>query len=208
MQLYQLKNRITTLAAVLWVASLGSSFGDPITQNQVVAERNILGYSLIGQTFTAEDAQISMIGFRISNWTHNEPGGNDFRYDLLVGGGTSGPLVGSSSFTLPEGFFGYANADFSALTLTVGQQYTVLIAAPDFDWGISWNQFADDNGPIPGRLDYSGGQAIWLGEIIPNADLTFQVQPIPEPATSTLLLLTAAFLSFHFCYTKCRKHGA
>ena len=88
--------------------------------------------------------------------------------------------MASSQFTLPEGFSGFADADFSGVILTAGQQYTVLIAAPDYDWVVSWNQFADDNGPIPGRIDYAGSSAILSGSALPNNDLTFQVQPIPE----------------------------
>jgi hypothetical protein len=89
--------------------------------------------------------------------------------------------VASAEFTLPEGFSGFANADFSSVTLTGGQQYTVLITAPDYDWVVFWNQVADDNGPIPGRMDYAGGRPS-MKTVYPNR-ISLSVQP-SEPATN------------------------
>src|SRR5512133_1891988 len=58
--------------------------GVPIYQLQLGGSRNVLGYDPIGQSFTAEDPQVS-IGVHLRAASHMVPTGNEFRFDLLAG---------------------------------------------------------------------------------------------------------------------------
>ena len=168
---------LSTVATLVFGLSASNSIGaGDILQPQTGGELNISFYAPIGQTFTATTAGISIIGFKVTP-ANTINSSTVFTYQLLEGAGTSGPVVASRSFSVPAGFTGYADADFSPVTLTVGQVYTVLITASDFDFAVYWNQWATDPGgvPISGKVDYTGGEAIDSGQFMPHEDLTFHV---------------------------------
>jgi len=168
---------LSTVATLIFGLSASNSIGaGDILQPQTGGALNISGYAPIGQTFTATTAGISIIGFKVIPANTVNPT-TAFTYQLLEGAGTSGPVVASRSFSVTAGYSGYADADFSSVTLTVGQVYTVLITASDFDFAVDWNQWATDPGgvPIVGKVDYTGGEAIDSGQFMPHEDLTFHV---------------------------------
>ncbi|HWI57566.1 MAG TPA: PEP-CTERM sorting domain-containing protein [Bacillota bacterium] len=195
MKTQQLRNGIFALAVCLGTFSAYPGRTAPILQTQFSGARNTVGYDAIGQSFTAADSKIS-IGVHLETASHLYPSANEFRYDLLAGEGLSGDLLGSCTFTLPEVYDSWADADFSFLDLSVGSKYTVRIVSSDPDWVIYDNIWAASQSgyPIPGRVDYAGGMEIFSGEFAPYMDLQFRVMPVPEPTAGTLLLLGAAGL--------------
>ncbi len=177
----------------------------PIVQNQESAYLSILLFKPVGQTFTAEDSKISTIGFLVDNWSQQYQVGYTFRYDLYQGIGVNGPFLGSATVRLPVGFHNYADADFSHLSLTIGNTYTVTISAPDYDWGVAANFTAFDSGePNPGKIDYLGGAAFVPGLLKPTDDLTFRIIPIPEPSASTLISFSFFLYLFNHAQQRTR----
>src|SRR5882724_4246360 len=154
-----------------------SLWSGEIIQPQTRGSLDIAAFNPLGQTFTAEDSKISSIGFQV--WANiDQYSSAQLTYELREGADPSGLLLASASFTLPTTFSGYADADFSSVTLTVGQIYTVLLFASNPSFAVDWNQWADDTGPIPGRIDYTGGQAMVFGLLMPREDLTFRIDPL------------------------------
>ncbi len=97
--------------------------------------------------------------------------------------------MGTSQFTLQEGFVGFADADFSFVSLNIGSKYTASIAAPDYDWGVAANNpYWASGDPFPGKTDYAGGEMIVSGVLQPLQDLTFRVIIIPEPSIGALFV--------------------
>lgn len=143
-----------------------------------------------GQTFTALDARISTIGFLLENF-RTAPA--TITYQLFAGEGNAGSLLGVSTFQVPPQTPGgdYFDRDFSSITLTSGQTYTVTISERANDnCLISFEQWAlADASPIPGMADYPGGHMILGGEPMPYDDLTFRIEPVPEPNTLVLMVL-------------------
>jgi hypothetical protein len=198
----RLARRIGVVTAVLafWGMLANCAWAGPIVQSRAWGAFNVYFYGPVGQTFTAEDDQISTIGFDLWSTHAIAPGASyppgRFTYELRAGAGTSGSLVASSSFSLPDGFRGYADADFSSAQLTVGETYTVLVSASDGNWAIFWNQIycVPSGEPIEGAIDYTGGMMVRDGQLAPYGDLAFRILPVPEPASATLLLLAAGAL--------------
>ena len=183
------------VSLALNILGVGESQAGSIIQNEISGEISILDYAPVGQTFTAEDSRISTIGFYLDNWTHIYPGGNNLSYSLYEGVGFGGHLLGTSQFTLQEGFLGYADADFSFVSLSIGGKYTASITAPDYDWGVAANNpFWASGDPFPGKIDYTGGEMILSGVLQPLQDLTFRIISIPEPS-SIALFLTGGILA-------------
>jgi hypothetical protein len=174
------------------------AFSGEIVQPQAIGAWNLAYYSPMGQTFTAEDAQISTIGFSVYRATYLNGDVQTLTYELRQGSGaTSGTPLASVTLTMPQVFNGFADADFRSVSLTVGQVYTVVAyASPDYL--VRWNQFdyTLDNQPIPGRIDYTGGEMIQSGALIPYGDLTFRIEPIPEPSDMLLLVSSAGVALF------------
>ena len=159
-----------------------------ILQPQTYGAFNIGEYGPVGQTFTAEDSRISTIGFDVENPVLNGPP-SELTFSLMAGAGIDGLPVATTSVPLSPNFNGFAEADFSSVKLTVGQVYTVLISEPTHDYLVYYNVFSDSQGPIPGRIDYTGGEEIEQGQLQPNADLTFRIEPIPEPGVMGLWVM-------------------
>lgn len=133
----------------------------------------------LGQTFTADAPSLVSAGFWFEDY--GQVGHTSFTYDLLAGGGTNGPLLASSTISLPYGFSGLATATFDSVPLTVGQTYTLLITETDIHWIVSLVQT-----DLPGMPDYTGGDAILNGLIRSDIDLCFQIQTVPEPGALVL----------------------
>ena len=125
----------------------------------------------IGQTFTAEDASIESLGFKFS-WGYDS---GSLTVSLYEGVGTSGPLLGSQTLTLPE----YADPnrfidfDFSSVTLTPGSVYTAMLDIDEGNdrWGVGGNGGRDPDA-------YPGGTWIFWGEVQSDpgyVDLAFRV---------------------------------
>jgi hypothetical protein len=170
----------------------------PIVQPQELGAWSITDFQTIGQTFTAVDSRISTIGFSIAGSHNPFYSPSAITYELLAGASTAGTVLASRSQTLPMGFSGYADADFSPVNLVVGQSYTVVLFSSQPDWLVNHNQWAfDPSGiPIPGQIDYTGGEAILSGVFRPYEDLTFRIEPIPEPA-SFLFTLAGGVILFY-----------
>jgi hypothetical protein len=158
------------------LSTINTIGADDILQSQIGGALNLTGYAPIGQTFTATAAKISVIGFNVLPANTIYPT-TPFTYELREGAGTSGTVIATRSFNLPAGYTGYADADFSSVTLTVGQVYTGLIIVTNYDFAVYWNQWATEPAgvPIAGKVDYVGGQAIQSGQLKVYADLTFHV---------------------------------
>jgi len=121
-----------------------SLWSGEIIQPQFNFDVNIWVYRPLGQTFTAEDSKISSIGFEVEGYS--EYSSTQLTYELREGVGTNGQLLASANFTLPTTFSGYADADFSSVTLTVGQLYTVMIFASNPSFLVGYNALVNYNG--------------------------------------------------------------
>ncbi len=188
-----------------------SVFAGLIVQPQLTSQYGfgcgISSGSLMGQTFTAEDAKIKYIGFAVFDQYPQLPF-MPINIELFEGEGINGPLLGvetmmQSSDPLPLPNFGinprFLEADFSYVTLKVGQVYTALITVSHSNSGVFGEYWVSDlDGSILQPDLYTGGYGFsdfsqspsYLGEF----DLVFRVVPIPEPSTIILLGLGAILL--------------
>lgn len=181
--------RIATLATL--VAAASPATAGLILQDYENGASQIRFYSAIGQSFTAEDAHVS-IGFAIRDFNPQAaPTDFDVGISLYEGAGTGGTLLASRLFTsLTKGFAGYFDLDFSSVTLTVGAVYTAIITDDTSRWGVA---YADSD-------RYSGGTAFVFGSAA-NSDLRFRVTPtdvttpLPEPASFALTGVALAALA-------------
>jgi hypothetical protein len=145
-----------------------------IIQDKQSGGHQILYFSPIGQTFTAEDSHILFIGFKVEGWGQKvEP--IALTVELFEGVGTGGLSLGSAPITgLTPGFSGFFDADFNSVTLTVGQVYTAIVSSTTAGAGVGtffWGGYT--GAPDP----YTGGDMIFLGEVNDNGDLMFRVIP-------------------------------
>jgi hypothetical protein len=184
-----MKNVIIALILVFSLLPANRARSREILQPQSSGTMSIFGNSPVGQTFTAQDPLISSIGLSLHGMDDRYPT-NQLTYELRQGAGTSGSLLASRSFTLPTSFDGFADADFSSVTLSVGEVYTVLVSASDYGFGVRYL------GPVPrpGMIGYTGGEAILWGQLRPDQDLSFRVEPIPEPSSAGVLLAGSALV--------------
>lgn len=147
----------------------------------------ILHNSPIGQTFTAEDATIQSIGFKVGDYNPGY-GPIALTVELFKGVGTGGLSLGSSPITgLTPGFNGFGDADFSFVTLTVGQIYTAILSSTSARGAVYSYWWAYPDG-TPYKPDpYIGGDMFYTGNLKSYGDLTFRVV-VPEPASAFLVI--------------------
>jgi hypothetical protein len=175
----------TALALGLSLGLPTPSAGSPIIQDFSNEARNIAPWA--GQSFTAEDALIDIVGVYIVDFTIGSVATDTaVDYSLYEGFGTGGNLLGVRTFSgLSEGFAGYADVSFAGVPLVVGATYTVYVSNDTPQWGV-------ESAFSTGGALYPGGTALLPpdgGPGIPPRDLRFHVMPqaVPEPASVILL---------------------
>jgi hypothetical protein len=189
-----MKQPLPLLASVVLVlASPGVARATEILQNQFDAIAQIAAFQPIGQSFVAEATQVQVaiaFGFEeVNPGFPNEP----LEMSLYQGEGLGGPLLSTVTFSLPNGFTGFFNVDFSSVLLDVGAVYTAAVSVPTSSplWGV---QFSTSDVYPFGRLvtDNSTFYEIFCGSATNTqcADLRFRVTSatIPEPGLWSLLL--------------------
>ncbi len=171
------------LLGVLLLAFSFSANAALILQDQIFGG-NTIGYSgVIGQTFTAEDAKISAIAFSFDDVNHVNYENENISMLLYAGIGNTGSLLHTEIQLLTPGITNmFVDFDFSSVDLIVGSSYTAIVQDSNRRWSVGRNQHRTNSGPIDGRIDYVGGDAIMQGAIEPNLDLRFRVTPVPVPA--------------------------
>ena len=198
-----MKTFVTVLSLMLC-----QPFGICVGQNAIVQPDWNWNYNInlappIGQTFIAVDPDIATIGLLLQNLAAAPA---TITYDLFAGDGTSGSLLRATSFVLPPNTGGYSDVDFSSVTLTVGNPYTVIVSTPANDCVIALEQFATGAGqPIPGMADYPEGNAIISGQPSSLFDLAFRVEPVPEPESARLVIVGSILFVIHCKHVQRRR---
>jgi len=158
-----------------------------ILQDDFSITRQILVFSDLGQSFTAEDENILSIGFYVEDINQNSSDSFDLSLQLFEGVGFVGSSLGAVDITLEDGFNGFADFDFSFVTLNVGSVYSAQISSTSARGGLQSNQHSFPSGaPINGN-DYIGGDYIMNGEVDVISDARFRVTAVPLPAAVWLL---------------------
>ena len=150
-----------------------------IIQNQKNMGTQIKDFYPMGQTFTAEDPLVA-----IAFWVEEQPPLYgpvpelaNLTIELFEGVGTGGISLGSAPVEgLSSEFDGFYDADFSSVTLTVGQVYTAIISSDNVYASVSYKH-ADL---------YPGGVLIETGILKPDYDMAFRITPIPAPGAVLL----------------------
>jgi hypothetical protein len=175
---------LSVAVLALWCVPPGRADAGPILQDVSNEARNISPW--VGQTFTAEDAQIGIAGVYVQDFTFGSVATDPtIVYALYDGAGAGGALLGSRTFSgLVEGFSGFADVSFAGVPLIVGNVYSLLVSNDTGQWGV-------ESAFIAGGTYYTGGTALLspdFGPGLPPRDLRFHVLPaVPEPAVLTLL---------------------
>jgi hypothetical protein len=176
----EMKKLITICVFAALVLSAGSAQAGVILQDQHDTTWQVLNYSPIGQTFTAEDPMVT-IGFYVEDWNqHAGPIG--LTIELFEGAGTGGTSLGTAPIEgLTPGYAGFFDADFTSAVLVPGQIYTAIVSSTSARGGVSG---------IQSNL-YAGGEMIIEGYLYPGFDAAFRVLPqeiqaIPAPGAIVL----------------------
>jgi len=118
-------------------------------------------YSPIGQSFTA--ASDELLGFEFFFDTLNGKYTNPpITLSIRQGEGTSGAVLDSKTFSLPDNYQGWGGAAF-ALNLISGGLYTATLETSNPYWGIRL---------VPGSDTYTGGHAFINGTPLEGQETT------------------------------------
>ena len=159
------------------VLNAGNTQAGVILQDQRNYGHQVLYYSPIGQTFTAENPSVT-IGFWVSDWNQSL-GPIGLTIELLEGAGTGGTSLGTAPIEgLTPGYVGFFDADFTSVGLVPGQTYTAIISSTSGRGGV----YSMDGNP------YAGGELVQFGSLIPEYDAAFRVQPQAIPAPGAIIL--------------------
>lgn len=171
--------------ALISICALPSAQAQPeIVQNGYYAFYQINYYSSIGQVFTPTVNSPVAIWLDYADFNPTY-GPNTLTVAVYKGAGNSGPLVESTTITLANGFLGMHPAYFPSTTLSAGTTYTVVPVDPTVRWAVG----ADNVNPYP------AGEFLVQNQLDPTSALTFEVDAIPEPATTALIIMGIAALA-------------
>ena len=167
-------------AMALCLASPKTAGAGPIVQDASNEARNIFPW--VGQSFTAEDMFIDIVGAYVTDFTFGSVATDtSIVYSLYEGIGTGGTLLGSRTFSgLFEGFDGFADVSFAGIPLIVGNPYSFIVSNDTAEWGVE-SAFGDF---------YAGGALLLPVPDEFEREMRFHVLPaaeVPEPATLLLL---------------------
>ena len=172
---------------ILGVLTAANSFGVTIFQNVGFGDAQIAVYDPIGQSFVADDVQLTTVAFAFSNMnpaSTNAP----VTMSLYQGAGFGGLLLDSVTQNLP-GFLpgindplGFIDFDFTGNSLILGATYTVAVTTSTSKYGVAYH---------PNDV-FAGGQLFesyvtsdpFHNE--PGYDMAFRVITVPEPGSATL----------------------
>jgi hypothetical protein len=167
----------------LWLVAAGApARGAVIITGPSGGAHIIAGHSPIGQTFVAEDPHVT-VGLHIDE-NPSSSASRELTISMFDGRGVDGALLDSRVVDVPQSFSrGYLDQDYSHLTLTVGQAYSVVLSSTS-------TAFYSDSS----RTRYANGDPIINGVVSGELDdKAFRVVPVPEPAAA--LAVAAAALA-------------
>ena len=176
------------LACLLFACELNAGV---ILQDQGDGSHQIYALSPTGQTFTADDSYLKSIGFYFRDMNDRFPNG-PVSVILLQGAGVDRDELARQSLTIAPGTWGYVDFLFLAVELVIGESYTAIVEATNERWGVQRNFHSygeSGNPPIPGKVDYPGGDMIILGDLLTVGDLKFRIVTVPEPTALLLAML-------------------
>lgn len=172
----------TMLAAVMSAASATAKAQSNLGPQFSVLQ--IQSFEPLGQSFTAEYASLLEIGFAFGT-LNAQFAAVPVTIDLYLGAGAGGTFIAQRSINPTPTASGleaeFAYADFSGITLDVGEVYTAWLSTTNSYWGVGGTQDL-----------YAGGQ-VYLG--VPSGsgteDLMFDVRSKVEVSEPYPLLLLA-----------------
>lgn len=183
--------------------TMPNSFGGTILQNVGSGDAQIAVYDPIGQSFVADDVQLSTIAFAFSDMNLGNPN-SPITMSLYAGTGVGGTLLDSVTQTLPFVLPGtgaplqFIDFNFAGNSLILGATYTAVVTTTSPKVGVAYN--VNDV--------YAGGQVFEsyaAGDPFHNEagyDLAFRVVTVPEPGSAVLVTLGGLAMLI-----RCRRSG-
>jgi len=181
---------LASLACLLFACELRAGV---ILQDQSDGMHQIKAFTPTGQTFTADDLYLMSIGFYFWGLDDHRRTGT-VSVILRQGAGVEGNEIARQSLEISTDNWTIVDFSFPAIELVVGESYTAIVEASNEWWGIQRNQHSygeSGNPPIPGKVDYPGGDMILLGDLFTVGDLKFRIVTVPEPTALLLATLLA-----------------